>query len=109
MKKNEELIVRILSLEKDDDSMILLKALESILSIDKVVESLKIERTNNYDEIIDAFREHNLNNYLFFIAKFKDYYAFEQEDNRVDEVLFNFFIEEKSMDYLKEQLKNLYK
>lgn len=109
MKKNEELIVRILSIEKDDASMVLLKALESILSIDKVVESLKIEKPNNYDEIIDAFREHNLNNYLFFIAKFKDYYSLEQEDNRVDEVLFNFFIEEKPMDYLKEQLKNLYK
>lgn len=107
MKKNEELIVKISSIEKDDESMILLKALESILSIDKVVESLKMERSNNYDEIIDAFREHNLNNYLFFITKFKDYYSFEQTDNRVDEVLFDFFIEEKPIDYLKEQLKKL--
>lgn len=107
MKKKEKLIIKILSIEKDVDSMILLKALESILSIDKVVESLNMEKSNNYDDVIDAFREKNLNNYLFFIAKFKDYYSFEQEDNRVDEVLFNYFIEEKTIDYLKEQLKKL--
>jgi hypothetical protein len=104
MEEKKNLIRMVETLEKDDYSVILLRALESVLSIETIEKNLK---SDSCGEFIDTFREHNLSNYLFFLGKFKEHYSFKKDDLRIDEVLFNFFVEEKSMEYLKRKLKSL--
>jgi len=106
MTGRNELIRRVDKLDEDNYSLTLLRAMESILSVDFVVESLRNDYRNDYHKVTDAFREHNLNNYTFFEDSFKKYYSFKEDDTRIDDILINYFIEKKNIEYLKKELKN---
>lgn len=100
----QEQVIRINNIDKNDKTFILIKAIESLLNINKVVNVVLNKYTtqnkviNNYIktiglEIIDEFR--NYDNYVFFEKELKKYCGFLEEDEVSSDIIFQCSIDGK--------------
>ncbi|WP_299833701.1 hypothetical protein [uncultured Metabacillus sp.] len=117
MKYNlQEQIERINNIDKNEKSIILIKAMDSILSIDHVVDIVITKYKNEVFGkqikniglgIIDEFRK--CNNYIFFEKEFKKICGFHEDDKVSGEIIFKNFSENKDIENLKKELIDLAK
>lgn len=110
----EKQIECIKNIDTQEKPIMLIKAMESILSIDDVVERV-FEKHKNFVfenkfrniglEIIDEFRISN--NLSYFEREFKKYCGFHDDETISSDILFKYFTQKKDIENLKSELIKL--
>lgn len=94
----KEQISRINTIDKSENALMLIKAIESFLNIGKVVTTVISRHTSEKKyvndlikniglEIIDEFRNHD--NYIFFEKELKNYCGFPLDDEISSNIIFD--------------------